>query len=96
MSVPLGQADYPRLGPLLATAFDRAVRVTLRSWVWIIALMLACFGLASLGAAQRSLDVCMLVWAFTAAANAMRPLTRNIVWTRAPLANCSSSSSAWA
>jgi hypothetical protein len=74
VSVPLGRADYPRLGPLLATAFDRAVRVTLRSWVWIVALMLAVLAFATLGASQRALDVCLFVWSFAAAANAMRTI----------------------
>jgi len=74
VTVPLGHADYPRLGPLFATAFDRAVRVTLRSWVWIIALMLACLAFAALGASQRALDVSLFVWSFAAAANAMRTI----------------------
>jgi hypothetical protein len=74
VSVPLGRAEYPRLGPLFATAFDRAVRVTLRSWVWIVALMLAVLAFATLGASQRALDVCLFVWSFAAAANAMRTI----------------------
>ena len=71
MSVQV-RADYPRLGPLFATAFDKAVRVTLHSWVWILAITLVCLGAASVGGASQAIDISVTIWSFAAIANAVR------------------------
>ena len=68
----IAAVDYPRLGPLLATAFDKAVRVTLRSWVWLVVFTALCFLAASAQNEGLADNLATFVWTFVAAANAVR------------------------
>jgi len=66
-------AEYPQLGPLLASAFDKAVDAPIRSWIWIVVLVLVCVGAEAFDF-KRALQVSAAVWSYTAAANAVRTI----------------------
>ncbi|HME81393.1 MAG TPA: hypothetical protein VKF82_04905 [Candidatus Eremiobacteraceae bacterium] len=74
MSVQV-RADYPRLGPLLARAFDEALYATVGSWPVVLILVVVSAAGAAQGTGALALNICTIPWAYFAGANAVRTIS---------------------